>query len=77
MKQLLIALVGAAALVGCGVDRDGTRDNIVDAMQENGIEVDSDCVDEVLDGYSDDQLEAIDDDETVPHPRARRCLPSS
>ena len=71
MKQLLIALVGAAALVGCGVDRDGTRDNVVDAMQENGIEVDSDCVDSVLDGYSDDQLEAIDDDETGTSPQSQ------
>jgi hypothetical protein len=61
MKQLMIVLLAAGGLVACGgVDRDGTRDNIVDGLEDAGIVVDSACVDEVLDQYSDDELEAID-----------------
>jgi ribosomal protein L12E/L44/L45/RPP1/RPP2 len=62
MKQLLIALAMAAGLVACGggVDRDGTRDNIVNGLEDAGVEVDSECVERVLDGYSDDELENID-----------------
>jgi hypothetical protein len=70
MKQLLIVLVAATALVGCGVDRDGTRDNVVEGFKESGRVVDSDCVDSVLDEYSDDQIEAIDEDQTSPESQA-------
>ena len=63
MKKLIIVLAATAGLVACGgVDRDGTRDNIVDGLEDAGIEVDGDCVDDVLDGYSDDELETIDKD---------------
>jgi hypothetical protein len=63
MKRLLIILAAAGGLVACGgVDRDGTRDNIVDGLEANGFDVDGDCVDSVLDGYSDDELKTIDED---------------
>jgi hypothetical protein len=84
MKHALIVLAAATALVACGVDRDGTRDNVVEALEEAGIEVDSDCVDTVLDGYSDDQLEAIDEDESGTSPESQAlfaelltCVPAT
>jgi hypothetical protein len=61
MKQLFVALGAVTALVACGgVDRDGTRDNIVNGLKDRGMDIDADCVDDALDDYSDDQLEAID-----------------
>lgn len=61
MKKLLIAVATTGLLVACGgVDRDGTRDNIVDGLEEAGLEVDADCIDDALDKYSDDELEEID-----------------
>lgn len=62
MKQILTS-AGAAllALAACGgVDRAGTRDEIVDSIEQMGGTADSDCIDGVFDRYSDDQLEAID-----------------
>ena len=62
MKKILItAIAGAALLVGCGVDREGSVDNIVDDLEQYGT-VDKDCVADVLDKYSDDELEAFDDE---------------
>jgi hypothetical protein len=50
-------------LVACGgVDRDGSRDDIVDAMRNQGLEADVECVDHVIGGYSDSELEDIDDE---------------
>lgn len=49
-------------LAACGgVDRDGSRDNIVDELEQLGIDATPECVEGVLDQYSDDQLENIAD----------------
>ncbi len=68
----------AALLAACGgVDRDGSRDDIVEAMRNQGLEADVECVGHVLDGYSDQSLESIDDqlDEPVStDPQTRQFL---
>ncbi len=62
MRKLLIVLALTAGLVACGgVDRTGTRDNIVDSYGSQGYTLSPDCVDDVLDEYSDDELKAIDE----------------
>ena len=51
-----------ATACGGGVDRDGTRDLFLEELQDAGFDADADCVDDVLDRYSDDELEQADDD---------------
>jgi hypothetical protein len=63
-KFVAVAVVGVGLLAGCSssVDRDGTRDKLIDQIKtELGVDVDKDCVDGVFDGYSDDEIEAIYD----------------
>lgn len=63
-KFVAVAVVGMGLLAGCSssVDRDGTRDKLIDQIKtELGVDVDKDCVDGVFDGYSDDEIEAIYD----------------
>jgi len=60
-KTLLGAAAALTLLVACGgVDRAGTRDNIVKGLKSSGINIDSKCVDDALNKYSDDELKAID-----------------
>ncbi len=64
MKKIVaFALVGAGLLAGCGdeVDREGTRDLMVEQLEEAGLEVDGGCIDDVFDQYSDDELTEMDD----------------
>lgn len=63
MKRLLAAAGTVAVLLaGCGgVDRAGTREDIVDAVDEAGGTADEDCIDDVFGRYTDDQLEAINE----------------
>lgn len=74
----LLAASLAALLAACGgVDRGGSRNDIVDAMRSQGFEADAECVGHVLDGYSDSSLEAIDDQLRQPtrtDPRTRQFL---
>ena len=52
----------AAVLVACGgVDRGGSRDDIIEAMRNQGLEADVECVGHVLDGFSDSALKTIDE----------------
>ena len=52
----------AATLVACsGVDRGGSRDDILESMRNQGLDGDVECVGHVLDGYSDDDLQTIDE----------------
>lgn len=62
-RIMAIAAVGAIALVGCSdkVDREGTRDLMVKQIEEAGLEVDGDCIDDVFDQYTDDELNDMDD----------------
>ena len=64
IKKLMVVAIAGVALVACSdkVDRDGTRDNIVETLEASGFVVDKDCVDDALDKYSDDELTEIDDD---------------
>ena len=62
MKKLMITVVAVAGLLaGCGgVDRNGTRDNIIKSLKAAGVTADGKCVDGVLKAYTDDQLKSID-----------------
>jgi hypothetical protein len=67
MSTNVRALLGAVALTvplvlaSCGgVDRAGTRDQLVDQFEAAGLTADPDCIDDALDQYSDDELEALD-----------------
>jgi len=60
-KTLLGAAAALTLLVACGgVDRAGTRDNIVKGLRTAGYNVDAKCIDDVLNKYTDDELTAID-----------------
>jgi hypothetical protein len=67
MKRIIalagIALFGLGTLAACSdkVDRDGTKDNIVETVEAAGGTVDEDCVDDLFDKYSDDELKDFDD----------------
>jgi hypothetical protein len=60
MKRLITLAATAAAalaLVACGgVDREGSRDAIIESFEAQGLTVDGDCIDQVFDKYSDDEL---------------------
>ena len=57
-----VPFVAALGLVACGgVDREGTRDLIVEQAEAAGATVDSECIDAALEEYSDDELQSIDD----------------
>ena len=68
----------AAGLVACGgVDRAGSRNDIVEAMSNQGLEADVECVGHVLDGYSDSELKDIDTELRLPtstDPRTKQFL---
>jgi hypothetical protein len=58
-----VTFASAAVLVACGgVDRGGSRDDIIEAMRNQGLEADVECVGHVLDGFSDSALKAIDEE---------------
>ena len=63
MKTKLTAVIaiGTLTLSACGgVDRDGTRDKFIEDFEgQYGGTVDGDCIDEALDGYSDDEIKAL------------------
>ena len=62
-SAIALPVVAALALAACGggVDRDGTRDMIVEQIEASGVAVDSDCIDDALGEYSDDELTTIDE----------------
>jgi hypothetical protein len=68
MKRIItfagIGLFGLGTLAACGdkVDREGSIDNIVEDFEASGVDVDRDCLDGVLDKYSDDELNDFDDE---------------
>ena len=53
--------IGTLTLAACGgVDRDGTRDQFIKGIEEQfGTTPDADCVDDVFDDYSDDEITAL------------------
>ena len=51
-------VVGALGLAACGgVDRAGSRDLYIKAVEDAGFTADAVCVDAALDEYTDDELE--------------------
>jgi hypothetical protein len=63
--RIFVAVTTAAVgltLTACGgVDREGTRDELISQLEAEGVEIDGDCVDTALDKYTDDELTEIDD----------------
>lgn len=67
MKRIITfagaGLIGLGTLAACGdkVDREGTKDNIIESVEASGGTVDEGCLDDVFDNYSDDELKDFDD----------------
>lgn len=65
MKRFVaMVIAGVGLLAGCSssVDREGTRDKLVDQIKtELGVDVDKDCIDDIFDGYTDDEIQDIYD----------------
>lgn len=60
--SVFIPFVAVLGLAACGgVDRDGTRDMIIDSIESVGGTADAGCIDDALGQYSDDELTTIDD----------------
>lgn len=76
MKRFSILLAVIAGLVACGGDTPSTRDNIVRGLRDSGTDIDQQCVNSVLDGYTDDELDAIDQNitDSVPSPEEDQLL---
>ena len=65
-RTRILAAVATAAvgltLTACGgVDREGTRDELISQLEASGVEVEGECVDAALDKYTDDELTEIDE----------------
>ena len=73
-----MVLTTAALAVACGgIDRGGSLDDIIEAMRNQGLEPDVQCVGHVLDGFSDGDLRDIDDQLRQPDstdPQTRQFL---
>jgi hypothetical protein len=59
------AIIAAAMICGiaaCGVDKDGTADNLVNELRDAGLTISdeaADCIKDVVKDYSDDDLRAL------------------
>jgi len=55
--------VGLVALAACGIDKDGTAQDLIDEIEANGIgPLDADqreCVTDVVRSYGDDDIEDV------------------
>ena len=66
MRKLLMAGVAAVALLaGCGVDKEGTGDNLIKELEkQTGLsftDEQKDCLKDTVNGYSDDELKDLSD----------------
>lgn len=63
MKRTAFAAAAALTLLGaCGVDKDGTADNLIKELEKAGITLDADeksCVKDAVKSYSDDDLRKL------------------
>jgi hypothetical protein len=60
-KAIATTVVAVAVLAGCGgVDRSGSRDQILQELAPNATADEKKCVDGVMKDYSDSELKAID-----------------
>ena len=70
MKRLSGALLVLGLVLGgasCGVDKQGTAENLIKSFEDaNGTELNDDqkdCLTDVVEGYSDDDLKSLDGDD--------------
>ncbi|MGD9704351.1 MAG: hypothetical protein AB7Q42_17820 [Acidimicrobiia bacterium] len=68
MKKVAGALLGFGLVLGvasCGVDKEGTAENLIASLEEsNGTDLtdeQKDCLTDVVKDYSDEDLRALDD----------------
>jgi hypothetical protein len=75
-RSAVLAVAVGLIAVGCGgVDREGTRDNLIEELSAAGVDMDADCVDAALDKLSDDELKAIDEmDPSEPTPESEQLF---
>ena len=73
MKRLSGALLILGLVLGgvsCGVDKEGTAENLIKSLEDaNGSELNDDqkdCLTDVVKGYSDGDLTSLDEDTASP-----------
>jgi hypothetical protein len=62
-STLAVTAVVVTACGGGGGDRDEAADLFIDAMDEQGLDVDRGCVSDIVDELSDDDVQTILDDD--------------
>jgi protein involved in sex pheromone biosynthesis len=58
-RTLMMAGVAAVLLSGCGVDKDGTADNLIEELEKAGQEFTAEqktCIKDAVKSYDDDEL---------------------
>lgn len=70
MKKLAATLLGlgmVVSFVGCGVDKEGTADNLIEAIEESAgqslTDEQKDCLTDLVKSFSDDELKQLDEAE--------------
>lgn len=62
-RAFAILSVGAALLVSCGYDREGSADQLIEDIESTGTDLTADqekCLRDIVTDMSDDELEAVD-----------------
>lgn len=67
MAGALLAVGMTAAFAGCGVDKEGTADNLIESIEERSgqtlTDEQKDCLKDLVKSFSDDELQQLDKDE--------------
>ena len=67
MAGALLAVGMTAAFAACGVDKEGTADNLIESIEERSgqtlTDEQKDCLKDLVKSFSDDELQQLDKDE--------------
>ena len=61
-RTVLMVLLAASLLVGCGVDKDGTAARVINELETSGRTLTDDqknCIEDVVKSYDDDELREL------------------
>lgn len=65
MKKIFaVSLLGLSLLASCGVDKDGTADNLIKELEKSGMTFTDDqrvCVKQAVTSFSDEELRSLSD----------------